>query len=315
MAFPTVSECYTAARARAADVSGGILTDAVLLPGVQAAVRDLFRVMANYGNPRVIKTEFYPLAAYSSVLSPATAGIADMGEPIMLAERGGLTTVSVSSVSVSAPNVVITTGSAHGRSNGDMVTLNQLGGLTGAGGMFSAVASGASELTIRGLVVTGTYTSGGTVGYSAERFVEISMTDDPLLVPTAVSTAIEKGCWRGDRWHLRPSSEAREIAIVYYSSATIPASGSDVIAVDDCIDFIAARALGVVCSSRSPQIAAAQNEEAFGVDRSRSGRSGLLRDLVQNAVRTMQITNQEDRQRPPFRTRFEYTSSWAEQLA
>lgn len=315
MAFPTVSECYTAARARAADVSAGILTDAVLLPGVQAAVRDLFRVLANYGNPRVIKTEFYPLPAYASVLSPATAGISDMGEPILVAERGGLTTVSVSAVSVSAPNVVITTGLAHGRANGDMVTLNQLGGLVGAGGMYSALATGASQLTIKGLLVTGSFTSGGTVGYSTEKFSEIDITNDPLSVPTDVSTTIGKGAWLGDRWQFRPSSEIREIAIVYYSSATIPTSGSDVIGVDDCIDFIAARALGIVCATRAPQIAAMQNQEAFGIDPNRSGRSGLLRDIVQNAVRTMQTNDQSDRQRPPFRSRYEYTSSWAEQFA
>lgn len=315
MAFPTATQCMDAARSRGADLSADQLTDTILLPGVQSAVRDLFRVMANYGNPRIIKTEFYPLPAYTSVLSPATAGIADMGEPIMLAERGGLTTVTASAVTVNSANIVITTSSPHGLSTGSRVTLNKLGGLTGAGGMYVATASGASELTINGLVASGTFTSGGTVGYSTEKFTEITLKEDILLIPADSNTIIGTAVWQGDRWHLRASSEVRELAIVYYSSATVPSAAGDTIAVDDCIDFIAARALGVVCATSAPQIAAAQNEEAFGPDRARSGRGGLLGDLVRNAIRTMQISDPSSRQRPPFRSRYEYTSSWAEQLA
>jgi len=312
MAFPLVSECYTAARARVADIDADIFTDAVLLTGVQAAVRDLFRAMANSSNPRIFKTVFYPLAANSSVLSPATAGINDMGEPMALWERGGFASKSVSAVAVSAPNITITTSTAHGRATGDVVSLNKLGGLTGAEGQFAATVVDSDELRINGLVVTGTYTSGGTVGYSTEQFNPVAIKDEIMDLPVDISTNIRAAVWQGDRWHLTQSSEIRELAIDYASSATVPTAGSDVIGVDDCIDFIAARALGVICLTRAPQIAEAQNFEAFGNDLNRKGRSGLLYQLINQATLTQQIGDQSERDRLPFRNRWQYSSFLAE---
>ncbi len=312
MAFPTASECYTAMRARAADIDGDIFTDAVCLSGVQAAVRDLFRAMANSANPRIMKTVFYPVPANTSILSPATAGINDMGEPMELWERGGFTSKAVSAVAVSAPNITITTSTSHGRATGDAVTLNKLGGLTGAEGMFAATVVDADELRINGLLVTGTYTSGGTVGYSTEEFNPVAIKDEVLDLPDDVTTNIRAAVWQGDRWHLTQASETRELAIDYSSSATVPTSGSDVIGVDDCIDFIAARALGVVCLTRAPQIAEAQNFEAFGRDPDRKGRSGLLYSILNQATLTQQIGDQSERDRLPFRNRWQYTSSLAE---
>lgn len=303
MALPTVAECNTAAKARAADVSGDILTAAVLLPGIQSAYRKLYRKFANFGNPRIIRTVFYAVPINTSIISPATAGITDMGEPIALYERGGLTVVNVDGATPGAASLAVSTSTAHGRTTGDMVTLNQLGGIVGAEGMFSATVSDADDLIFNGLVATGTYGTGGVVGYSADRFRgPLRQLTNVLALPTDVSSQIEAAVWQGDRWYVSQASEVRQLAIDYYSSATVPTGDNDVIGVDDCIDFIAAEALSVVCATSAPQIAAAQRGEA----------NDYLSDLVRGAVKSLQLSDQDSRSRPPFRSRGEYTSSFAD---
>lgn len=302
MAFPTVAQCNTAAQSRAADVDGDILTAAVLLPGIQGAVRDLFRAFSIFDNPRIIKSVYYPLPANTTVLHPATAGISDMGEPIALYERGNITTVNVDSATANASSLSVSTATAHGRTTGDMVTLNQLGGITGADGMFAATVVDADDLTINGLVCGGTYTSGGTVTYSAERFSPVASLASSRQLPNDTDSRVRASAWEGDRWLLGQANAAVEIAIDYYSSATVPTGDTDVIAVDDCVDYIAYRALAIVNMVRAPQIAQVANAEA----------SRILQDMVRQGVKSLQTIDQQQRQRPPFRSRNEYTSYLAE---
>ncbi len=302
MAFPTVANCNTAAQSRVADISGDTHTAAYLLPGIQGAVRDLFREMIVYGNPRVIKSVYYPVPANTSVLHPATAGISDMGEPIALYERGNLTTVAVDGATPGASSLAVSTNGAHGRTTGDMVTLNQLAGIVGAEGMFSVTVVDTDDLTINGLIATGTYSAGGTVTYSPDKFIGIRDITSSRDLPSGVGSRIESAVWQGDRWLLGQADSAVEIGIDYYSSATVPTGDTDVIGVDDCVDFIACRALAIVDMVRAPQVAAWAQAEA---DR-------VLDRLLRGAVLKQQVVDQNDRQRPPFRCRNEYTSHLAE---
>lgn len=305
MAFPTVTNCMDAARARAADEEGAVYTDAILLPGVQSAVRKLFRKYGIFGNPRIIKTEFYPVPAYTSVLSPATAGINDMGEPIALYERGGITTYTVDGATPSSSGLAVSTSAAHGMATGDLVTLNQLGGIVGAGGMWVVSVVDADDFTVNGLIATGTFTSGGTATKSTEKFRgPLTFSVDRMGLPTSIGSSIIAYVWAGDRFILTAANEARELCIDYYSSATVPSSGSDIIGVDDCIDFVAAEALATVALTRSPQIAVGQRAEA----------DNALDDLIRAGTHTLQVEDQRVRSRKPYRDRSAYTSSWAERF-
>lgn len=302
MAFPTVAQCNTAAQARAADIDIDLHTAAMLLPGIQAAVRELFRKMQAFGNPRIIRSVYYPLPANTTVLHPATAGINDMGDPIALFERGNLTTLAVDSATPQTSSLAVATTTPHGRETGDMVTLNKLGGITGADGMYAITNTSSLVMTINGLVVTGTHSGGGTVTYSTEKFTPVRNLASSKRLPLDIDSRIRAAAWEGDRWLVGQANAVVEVAIDYYSSATAPTGDTDVIAVDDCIDFIAARALGVVNMVRAPQIAAWANAEA----------ARALEELLRNAVLAQQLIDQQERQRPPFRSRSEYTSHLAE---
>jgi len=311
MAFPTLENVYDAIRMKLGDdeVSGGqIYTNTRLLGSVQHAVRDLFRVMAKVGNPRVIKNVYYNLPAYTSVLRPSTAGISDMGDPIGLWARGNVSTLSVSSATPGSSSLALVTSTAHGLSSGDLVTL-YLPGVVGGDGHYAVTVTSSTGLTINGLVASGSYTSGGTVTVGSDAFSPVyQATDSPNLEHVSLGE-VSEFAWHGDVFHVPAVSAIREIRIEYYSSATVPTQTTDVIAVDDCIDFLACRSAALAAKVRSPNLSRIWNVEALGPKEMADGSGGMLRDLLQAGVRALQEMAPEERMRQPFRFPEEYSSS------
>ena len=310
MSFPTVTEIYGQARASLADVevSGGqIYTDAVLLPFVQEAVRRLKSVMKNVSDAMVIKTFYYVLPANTSVLAPSTAGITDLTQPIYVEERGDLSTASVSAATQGTGVLNVTTSAAHGFSTGNIVTLNALGGLKNANGLFAITVTGATTFTANGVVTVGTYTSGGVACYSTDHFSEMSARDQIKDVNEPTNT-LNAYAWSDGQFFFHAANEQRQLRVAYYSSATTPTSGSDIITIDDSLDFLATYAAAKAARSRrATSIAGDLIQDAVGGYEGDGMIGGKLRELVNTGVKEWQNLSPEERRRKPFR---EQVTSW-----
>ncbi len=300
MATTTLGAVYDQARSVLADDrrdGGQKYTNRKLLPHAQQAVRDLFRTLRNIGDPRINKEVYHVLEANTSMLAPSTAGITDMASPLLVEQRGGLTTLVVSAVTVSDANISVTTSAAHGFSTGDNITLNALGGLTGTEGLWAITKSSATVFVVNGCVASGTYGIGGAAVKSTQEFTEVPA---QVRIQSTPSTGLG-WTWRDNNMWFTPSSDERQLRISYDSSATVPTKKSDTIAVDDCLDFLATRAAALATKVRAPTVSKDLNFEALGRSLQPDASGGLLRALLSAAVKAEQRRDSEDRTRPPYR--------------
>lgn len=306
MSFPTLTEVYDQTRAECGDteVAGGqIYTNSLLLPHIQSATRTLWRGLRNLAAPRVQRTFFYTLPANTNTFHPSTALITDFSEPSgPVAQRGSLTSIAVAAATQNGSNLDITCTGAHGLATGDTVVLEQLGGLKGANILCTVTATSATQLFANGVVTTGTYTSGGKVVTSSNEFAGLEWRQS---IPTAVTRnarGLAIAVYQDNYFQFLPSNEDQQIRITYWSSAQVPTSGSDQIAFNDCIDFLAKYAGSMACKAQGANDRAATlKEESVGPRFSEGIFGGELRQLMQAAVRERQNLSPYERSPRPFR--------------
>jgi len=306
MAFPTLTEVYDQTRAECGDteVPGGqIYTNYLLLPHIQSATRTLWRGLRNLASPRVQRTFFYTLPANTNTFHPSTALITDFSEPSgPVAQRGSLTSVAVAAATQSGSNLDITCTGAHSLTTGDTVVLEQLGGLKGANILCTVTVTSPTQLLANGVVTTGTYTSGGKVVTSSNEFNGLEWRQS---IPTAVtrsSRGLSVAVYQDNYFQFLPSSDDQQIRITYWSSAQVPTSGTDQIAFNDCIDFLAKYAGSMACKAQGANDRAATlKEESVGPRFSEGIFGGELRQLMQAAVRERQNLSPYERSPRPFR--------------
>lgn len=307
--IPTMANCLDAARFYLGDdqTSGGeVFTNTLLTPAFNMAYRELFRAFQGIANPRVQRTAFYDLPAYTSFLSPATAGIADFGEIEVLEERGGVTSVAITGATAGSGFVTITAAS-HGYATGDAIVVFGVVGMTGVAGIWGITKVDANSFKLNGAVGVGAYSSGGTASKSGETFAEVIGPRRIVDVGGAVS---QLGIydWYEDAFHFLVCTGIRELRITYISSAATIASVNDTTGVDDSLDFLAIRTAGLASSSRGARDRAAElNVMAVGPTGQADGSGGILRELLAAGVRALQANPV---QRPPFRDRYPFDTGY-----
>lgn len=306
MSFPTLTQVYDQTRAECGDteVAGGqIYTNSLLLPHVQSATRTLWRGLRNLATPRVQKTMYYTLPANTNTFFPSTALITDFSEPTgVVARRGGLTSVAVAAATQSGSNLDITCTGSHGLTTGDIVVLEQLGGLKGANILCSVTVTSATQLLANGVVTTGTYTSGGYVVTSRNEFNALEWRQALPSATTQSTVGLAVCVYLDNYFQFLPSTDAQQIRIVYWSSAEVPTTGTDQIAFNDCIDFIAKYAASMACKAQGANDRAATlKDESVGPRFNEGIFGGELRQLMQAAVRERQNLSPYERSPRPFR--------------
>ncbi len=292
MPKPTLTNVYDQARAALADESGDIYTDAVLAPHFRTIYRRVFRVMGNLSVRLVEVDAYFNLPANTAVFDPATAGITDLGEIVEIRERTPASTVNVSSASISSNIATVTTGSSHGRADGDTVVIYGIVGIPGINGLWTIAAPSGTTLTLNGSYLAGTYSSGGKVSFSSEQWSQpldqLSRLDD-VVNTSQPSPNLGKFAWTRDILRFLPSSRERQLRVIYRMSGTPPTSGSDVIQFDDSLDLLAMGTAGYAAATRAPSLSAQCMTEALGP---RFGKDniygGLMYELMQSAVRSRQ---------------------------
>jgi hypothetical protein len=90
--IPTVAEVQAEIQSLLGDEEGRVFTAALALKGYKRAYRYMREAMLKDQVPRAVTVVLYTVPANTTVLTPATAGIADFGELIELAERTPSTT-------------------------------------------------------------------------------------------------------------------------------------------------------------------------------------------------------------------------------
>lgn len=315
MAEPTLTEVYNQTRSLIGDteVSGGqIYTDAILLPHAQGATRQLWRSLRNLATPRVQRTFYYCLPANTALLSPSTAGITDFASPATnVCARQSVTQVAVSTASQGAAGLSVTTGSAHGLTTGDTVVLEQLGGLRNANVLCTVTVSSPTVFIANGLVTTGTYTTGGYVVTSANQFSPLAWAKVIPSATTQNTPWISVAVWSDNRFQFMPANGVIQLMVTYWSSAQVPSSGSDVIGLDDCMDFLAAYAGATACEGQgATEMSANLMDKAVGQEFRRGVVGGELLALINTLVRSMQLLSPYQRGPRPFRQQMPEVGYW-----
>lgn len=306
MAYCTLGQVAAHAQALLADnraVGPQLYDNIILLPYIKQAVRDLFRMMRKITDTQIIRDAYHILAANTSVLYPETASINDLARPISIEERGNLTSKSISDITKSAvTNLVtaVTTSAAHGFSTGDQITINEVVGLTGTEGIWAVTVSNTTNFIPNGCVVAGMYESGGVAVKSTDEFAQMDKTERIWSLSTA-APKLRQWAWQDKAFRFQPSDEDRQLRIRYLSSATVPVSESDTIAIDDCLDFLAADTAALAAMTIAPDISDRMRALAFGRSGDANASGGLIRDLLINYVLAEQERPPEERQRLSFR--------------
>lgn len=306
MAKSTRLQVLDAARSHlGADAAGGsaVFTDAILAPHFNAAYRQLYRIMSQVQNPYVEAEAFYNLPAYTSSLPPSVAGITNMGEPLDVWDRGNVTSAAVNAVAIAGELSIITTDTPHGLTLGQQFIVYGVGGVSGISGTWTAHdVPSLVGVEIHSVASSGVYTSGGTLTHSPDDF------GDPLFkrdyidsLSPARGGSLAQWAWTGDVFRFMPSTEIRQIRVLYTISGEPPTVSSDIVGIDDAIDALAYRTAGLVAASRGNPHAAELNSIALGPTFAQTGEvGGLYLELLQSGVRAMQG---ERWRRPPFRPR------------
>ena len=306
MPSPTLNEVYEQTRAECGDteVPGGqIYTNSLLLPHIQSATRTLWRGLRNLATPRVQRTLYYTLPANTNTFYPLSALATDFSEPTgPVGYRGGLTSVAITAAVQSGNNLLVTCSGGHNLTTGDNVVLEQLVGLRGANILCTVTVTSSTQFTANGVLTTGTYVSGGYVVSSTDEF---KLLEWRSAIPSSVTRStpgLTYVVWSDNHFAFMPSNDAQQLRIFYWSSALVPTTGTDVVYVDDCIDFLAKYAGSMACKAQGANDRASTlavqsvgprfDEGIFG---------GELRQLMQAAVRERQNLSPYERGPRPFR--------------
>ena len=291
MAIPTVQNVYDAARGLLGDdaISGGqLFTNTVLQPHYTMAFRELWRVMASVGTPRVLREAYWLLPAHTSYLDPATAGITDMGDPEFVQEREAGTSVAITGITAGTSPTV--TAAGHPFATGDYAVISgAITGLAGANGQFAVTVSSSSAFVLNGAVTAGTWTAGGTAYKTSASWNDV-LPQTQISEPTVESGMIYRYAWIGDVFQFMPCSSDRQLKITYWSSGAAPTSPTSYsIGIDDSQDYLATRTAGLAAESRGAKDRGmALNVAAIGSQLKADGNDGMLGQFLGQQVRNMQ---------------------------
>lgn len=282
MAIPTREECITFAQNLLADPLGEVFTTSVLADPFEAAFRMMYAEMDKNQVSMVRKAVYTNLAAYTSQLTPATAGITDFGEIINLEERSVGSTVTISAATNATP-IQITTASAHGLSEDAEVTISGVLGNTAANGRWFVSVVSSVQFTLIGSIGNAAYTSGGSVTTSGDRFQIVEQRSE--LPQRDPANTLNVYAWDSDTFKFIGATTQRQLRIAYMSSGDAPATGS--VGVDGSKNYLSYMTAAIAGPTRG-RTTISDAFEAKCLGPRRDGTAGYLYELIQPMVRALQ---------------------------
>jgi hypothetical protein len=183
-----------------------------------------------------------------------------------VAPVGGLTTIQVN------------TSSPHGLTGTPEVFASGVGGVPAANGRWFADVVNPTTINLRGSIFSGSYTSGGTISSSSEKFVPMTEVE-AILAGNTLSGTLGTWAWQDQALHFIGATAARQLWIPYLNSGAPPPSGN--IGIDDARDFLAYATAAYAAPTQDMATRRAELlVDSFGPTKQADGSGGLLRDLV-----------------------------------
>ncbi len=284
MADCTVSDIYGDVRGLLGDSGAEVFDDTMLAVPFGQAYRELHDCLINNGLPPARREAYPVLPAYTGVLVPAAFNITDLDEPVEVWERGNVSSVAISTLTNATP-IVVTTASAHGITANTEVTIYGVSTPSVVNDNWWVSVPAADQLALNGSVASGAYGAGGYVAWSSEHWVICNSVD--TISQVAPSSRIKYWQWEQNRFNFRPSTEQRQLKIVYWASGTAPSSGS--IGIDNARSFLAVATAYRAAQMRDMTSRAQELKlEAYGPEMVPNVSGGALRALVNPMVKEMQ---------------------------
>lgn len=281
------------------DVPGGdLMTNAEQTLAFSSAWDELMSLMASDQVPTAKPIRYHKVAANTTILYPIQAGINDLDTLLILEERPMGTAVDISAVAAGTGNAIqVTTSTPHGLTGTPEVFVSDLletDGIPGNGRWFATVVD-TTNLLLRGSIFAGTYTAGGTVSVSSDRFIPVTRTEE--LSQRTPDTRLVEYCWREGAIQFVGATADVQVRITYLSDGTAPATGS--LIYDGIKNALAHRTAAKLAykHGRGKDDAIRLDKEARG--EALDGGGGFFFTFLQKRVRDMQKTPLQRPVRPP----------------
>lgn len=273
----------------------------------------MWRVLRGAQDPFVLVDAYFILPGNTSVFDPATAGLSSMPEPEFVEWRisngGTAITNVVVGLNGSGNPIATVTSTGHGLLTGQQAQVYNVLGFdqfNSPNGAWTITKVDANNFTLNGCTAAGTYVSGGIVtgGSATDQFLPCLPMDflQPIPTTSGVTSQTESAyAWEGGVFRFFPSSQARELRIVYRASGVAPSLIATTIPIDDSQDFLATRTAAIAAATRGAGDRAVELAiEALGPTRQADGSGGILGQLLRADIRNLQ---RKVYRRPAFRAR------------
>jgi hypothetical protein len=300
VADPQVTSVLADAARLLGDPSQEQFTNTVLLPPYSMAYREVYDLAINWRLQLADRETYYNLPAQTAILKPSTAGIADMGEPTEIRERGNVTAATITGVSNATP-MEVTTAAAHNLATNDEVTVSGVVGPVGVNDRWIITVTGAATFTLNGSVAGGAWVSGGVASKSDEDFLLMESRD--VLPQVDRDERLRYWQWRGDTLYFVGATGIRQLLIRHSVSGVAPQAGA--VGIDNSQNFLAARTASLIAPSYNmPQRAAELTLLALGPSGQPDGTGGYLRSLVNPMLKEKAKRPKRPMPFRPFRPRY-----------
>lgn len=311
--IPTLDDVFARARQAIGDYAEDSLnhsafSDVILRPHVATALRLLWSQASVYNVAYPKEQTFYLLPQYQDRWSPELSDVTRMGSVLEVREALIEANYSVSGFD-QATNIVTLTAS-HAFELGDIACIYGVKGLRRGviNGRHRVTAiPGATQITLGGVVESGTYTSGGVCILPGSDFSspwqQVDYQDD---IDSYGQTEFS---WeRGQLRFLPSTSIDRLLSIRYQISSELPTYSETQIGFEGALEFLAFYSAGLACSA----LGAGDSADtlltfALGKDREPDLQGGFLGDVLGIAVQdAQQVVHQQRRFRPRRNNRIVY---------
>jgi len=249
------------------EVPGGqIFTDSILQPSINSAFRTLMDNLRRSDDRTPRRMGFYNLPAYTTSLTPADMGIANMGGPKELWHRSVGSTYSATVAAFNdktnttprSVDLTISGGTSSFSAGAQVVTFNFDSSVTqDINDMWHIQVVDANTIRLLGCAAQDADGDGvgttGVVSTSPEDYSPQPNATLRLEIQDNIggaSTTISEWAWKDGRFRFPPCTSARQLKILYMISGDPPLNLGDPYGIDNSLDFLASYAAGLAANMK-----------------------------------------------------------------
>jgi hypothetical protein len=297
MSYPLVSEVADLVRElMLANVAGAEATypNSRIVTTMGIAWREMWDALAAFGMPRPRQT-FYPLLpAYPTAFVPSRFGLPGIVDVLKLEEDSVTSSIGVIAIDQDSDgSILLTTATDHGLSSNARVVVYNVN-RQADGDWFITVPS-TTQVKLNGSAyLTGEITVNAGIAVQASAGMTGFAAVNPLTLWTrkAPEATLREYQWETDRFRFHGATADRLLSInAVLASPPAPQADGDVLAVDNCHNFLAYRTASLLAGAQGrDDLFARYSVMALGPNQKPDGSGGFLAGLATLAARSAQRT-------------------------